>query len=292
MFTQDNINENLNRQVSILLDDLLSSKNTSNPRGINVYEKFQHTFVIESYYPFISFKEREFNWKYWAGEMYWYLSKDKSPNKILHFSKFWSKITDINGEVNSNYGRILLGDQFNWITSILDKDINSRQAVAFINSPEYQVENNRDFPCTMYLNFWVRENKLNMKVQMRSNDIWKGAQFDIPFFAFYHQLIYLYLRNINEDILLGTYYHSSDNTHIYEEHFEMSKKVINSKEIFDMYHLEVKYDSFFDNSKFSLETDAIKSFNMRIERLIDRNSNNQLDYLKILEDLFYIEKLS
>ena len=96
----------------------------------------------------------------------------------------------------------------------------------FFNRPDFQFEGNKDFVCTMYANFFIRNNKLNMKLQMRSNDVFYGLTFDAPFFSFLHQSIYLILKDTMPDLELGTYYHYADNMHFYERHFELANNII------------------------------------------------------------------
>jgi thymidylate synthase len=77
----------------------------------------------------------------------------------------------------------------------------------------------------MYANFFIRDNKLNMKVQMRSNDIFYGLTFDAPFFAFLLQSIHIKLIETYPDLQLGEYFHFADNLHFYERHFELAEDI-------------------------------------------------------------------
>ena len=101
----------------------------------------------------------------------------------------------------------------------------------FFNQPKFQFKGNKDFVCTMYANFFIRNNKLNMKIQMRSNDIFYGLTFDAPFFSFLMQSVYLILKkhDMYKSLELGTYYHFADNIHFYERHFELADKIKNTE---------------------------------------------------------------
>ena len=174
----------------------------------------------------MDFKARPFSWKYFMGEMAWYLTRDSNIEFISKFSNFWTDIADSGGNINSNYGKILYGEQLQWALNSLKRDHNTRQAIAFVNQPKYQYDGNKDFVCTMYLNFWIRDNRLNMKVQMRSNDIFYGLSYDAPFFAFIQQTMWHWLRETYPTLELGTYYHCADNIHYYERHFEIAEKIM------------------------------------------------------------------
>jgi len=178
------------------------------------------------------FKFREFNWKYFAGEMAWYMKGSTSIDYINNFSSFWKGLTNENGTINSNYGNLLFySKQLIWAYESLIKDKDSRQAISFVSRPDFQYEGNKDFVCTMYLNFWIRENRLNMKVNMRSNDLFYGYSYDVPFFATVMQTMWHNLKETYLDLQLGTYYHCADNIHYYEKHFELGDKIIEEHEM-------------------------------------------------------------
>jgi thymidylate synthase len=196
----------------------------SAPRGLKVREMELAHLEIDPRFSVPDFDSREFNWKYFMGELSWYMSRDCGIDWINNFSSFWKNISD-NGFANSNYGHILFGRQLQWAKDSLIKDPNTRQAISFVNQPKYQYEGNKDFVCTMYINFWIRNNRLNMKVQMRSNDIFYGLTYDAPFFATLMQTMWYWLKEKYPSLELGTYHHLADNLHYYERHFELAKDI-------------------------------------------------------------------
>ena len=219
------INNTLNSEVLTLLD---SMKQEESPRGLRVIEEHLTTLAFNPLYPLMQFEAKAFNWKYFVGELWWYLSKETTIEKINNFSSFWKTLT-VDNRVNSNYGYVILErqhNQFVWALQALLRDKSTRQAIMVFNTPRYQIEGVKDFVCTMYVNFWIRDNALNMKVQMRSNDIFYGLQYDAPFFSLIHQSMHLELLNQYNDLRLGTYYHCSDNTHYYERHFGLVEDVL------------------------------------------------------------------
>lgn len=210
-----------------IIEQIESEGSISQPRDLKVKELIYGQFDVDSTKPFANFIDRKFNFKYFAGELAWYTMKDNNIDYINKFSNFWKNITNPNtNEINSNYGSLLFGPQLVWCFDSLKKDKNTRQAIAFLNQPKFQFEGNKDFVCTMYLNFFIRDNKLNMKVQMRSNDIYYGLTFDAPFFAFVHQHMYMWLKYETYPTLeLGTYTHFADNIHFYEHHFDLTESI-------------------------------------------------------------------
>ena len=239
--TGENVNDSYNHinvQVFHLLEDLEAAGQTSSPRGLKTKEANLATLDIDPLYPVMNFQPRKFNWRYFAGELAWYMRAEPSIEFINHFSSFWKDICP-DGNANSNYGNLIFGphpsssrdgsvNQLEWVFNSLVKDKNSRQAVGFFNSPNFQYEGNKDFVCTMYVNFWIRKDYLDMKVQMRSNDVFFGLTYDAPWFSTIHQSMYLNLKEIYPDLKLGMYYHCADNIHFYERHFEIVDKILNS----------------------------------------------------------------
>lgn len=264
----------------------------SKPRDLKVKEAVLTDFMIDPKQPIAHFPQRKFNWKYLAGELAWYLKQDRDVNYIGAFSNFWSHITNPNSnEINSNYGSLVFNKkQFGWVIDSLVTDKNSRQAIMFFNNPQFQFEGNKDFVCTMYANFFIRNNKLNMKVQMRSNDIFYGLTFDAPFFAFLQQSVYLKLKETYPDLELGMYFHYADNLHFYERHFKLADEIKVEKINPDEESLFLLKEPFigYDGDTVFL-TDAAIQFVQEIDKSIDSDGTTSLtkdDYRTILDKYF------
>jgi thymidylate synthase len=257
---------------------------------LKVKESILSNFVINPKQPIADFPQRNFNWKYLAGEMAWYLKQDRDVDYIGNFSNFWSRITNPDtNEINSNYGSLVFNkEQFGWVIDSLEQDKNSRQAIMFFNSPKFQFEGNKDFVCTMYANFFIRHNILHMKVQMRSNDIFYGLTFDAPFFAFLQQSVYLKLKETYPDLELGMYYHYADNLHFYERHFELADQIkaedidITKESTFMLKQPFLEYDG-----KNVTLSNLAQTFVNEIDASVDDDSiTSKQDYKDILDKYF------
>lgn len=283
------INQSLNSQVHKILRKIETDGLVSAPRGLQVKELELQTLTLEPTLIIAEFEARPMNWRYFLGELAWYLKKDCSIEYINHFSNFWKGIADTEGKIHSNYGYMLFGEQLQWSLNALRKDPNTRQAISFVSRPEVQYEGNKDFVCTMYLNFSIRANKLNMKVQMRSNDIFYGLTYDAPFFSFVQQTMHQWLKADYPTLGLGTYYHCADNIHYYERHFKIAQDIM-SEEINEPYSFQLNEPLFLlDNSEMIL-TVAGKSFIDEVDDLINNNKsiNQQISY-QILSQYFTIK---
>ena len=269
-----------------IINDITDNGQLSQPRDMQVREltidqrKFDPKFTVAN------FQNRKFNYKYFAGELAWYLQRDRDIDYISQFSGFWKGITNPGtNEINSNYGSLIFNEQLEWVIDSIKADKNTRQAIAFLNQPKYQFEGNKDFVCTMYLNFFIRDNKLNMKVQMRSNDIFYGLTFDAPFFSFVYQHVLMELQKTYPDLDYGTYFHCADNIHFYERHFELASNIIAEPEIneeLDSVMVHVRLPMFeVKNGEYSI-TDYGQEFIDSVNELAANEDSKQADYKKLL----------
>lgn len=270
----------------------------SQPRDLKVIEKMISQTSIDSTRVIANFEQRKFNWKYFAGELAWYLKQDNNVDYISNFSGFWSNITNPGtNEINSNYGTLLFGEQLKWVVDSLKSDKNTRQAIAFLNQPKFQFEGNKDFVCTMYMNFFIRDNKLNMKVQMRSNDVFYGLTFDAPFFGFVLQHVRLWLLEEYPDLELGTYYHCADNIHYYERHFDLADSIMENELPEEQYKMDIEHPLFYidDESQMCLTnhgTRFINEVNDTVEYLKSAgNSKDPVYYYNILVKYLNITRI-
>jgi thymidylate synthase len=153
-------------------------------------------------------------WKvdYAQAEWKWYLSEDPNASEIAKRAKIWYRCMDENNRVNSNYGyQIKRGNQMEYIIRELSNNPMSRRASMSIYDAKENQLYKKDTPCTYAINFYVLNNKLNMSVLMRSNDLWYGFTNDQYCFSNYLKLI---ANRLNMPI--GNYYHFANNLHLYE----------------------------------------------------------------------------
>lgn len=171
---------------------------------------------------------RDISLPYLFGEMTWYLAGSQSTEFISKFGTLWEKISDDGITSNSAYGHIMFVrygfDQLNRIIELLKKDPSSRRALININIPNPRVITTKDEPCTICMQFLIRDGKLNCTGIMRSNDIWFGLPYDVVFFTEVQKYIASELG-----IKVGTYTHFTTSLHVYEKDIDKLKKVIECK---------------------------------------------------------------
>lgn len=155
--------------------------------------------------------------RYAIGELLWYNSRNAKSSAIRPFSKFWDNIADEYGYVNSNYGWCIHDkysfDQWEFVKRTLEEDPYSRQAVIHIKEPRNLIESpTKDLNCTLTLQFFVRDERLHLIVNMRSNDIWLGLPYDL--FNFTCMQIQMAMEL---NLKVGTYCHNAGSLHLYKK---------------------------------------------------------------------------
>ena len=158
---------------------------------------------------------RKFNLNYANNEWLWYLSGDQSVNKLGEINglipRIWTMICDEDGNVNSNYGwQWKRNNQLDKVIKMIKDNKNTRRAAISIYDGKEIDKYSKDTCCTYAVQFTVVNDKLNMSVYMRSNDLWFGFCNDQFCFSKLQELV-----SKEVGIEVGTYYHHAHNLHIY-----------------------------------------------------------------------------
>lgn len=201
----------------LILDDLSKHGTISSPRGHRICELQNVNIIVENPRArIIACPERKFSAAYAFGELAWYLSGRNDVDTMGYYSKFIRNCSDDGKTLNSAYGyRIFTGnhpkigfDQWKNCIRLLSNDKDSRQAVIHLHTPNDQ--KTKDEVCTMSLQFLIRDNKLNMIVTMRSNDVILGLTYDAFAFTMMQEIMAKQLG-----VELGYYCHNVGSMHIY-----------------------------------------------------------------------------
>lgn len=212
------------------LSDIRSNGERVRARGSETIEVMNRSFLIEDPTDITILNPgRKFRDSYAIAEWLWYLSFERSIRNIGKMASTWNRIADDREQVESNYGAYFRS-QWAWVLRELYDDPSTRRATFAINQPHHKGANPLDYPCTQYLQFFVRGGKLHMSVCMRSNDAVYGFCNDAFAFALFQQLMLneLNLRGMNLE--LGSYHHHAGSFHIYEQHYAMMDEVLAAAE--------------------------------------------------------------
>ena len=153
---------------------------------------------------------------YLLGEWAWYFLGRNDVKFISLFGSMWERLSDDGVTNNSAYGYLMKTafgfNQVEKVIELLKKDPESRRAVINLNTPNEKVIETKDEPCTISLQFMIRDERLNCTAVMRSNDIYLGFPYDVAFFT--------ELQKYIADKLMvdyGIYTHFAGSLHVYDK---------------------------------------------------------------------------
>lgn len=254
----------INKHYKNLCSALLNGHKVGNTRELSNIQ-----FTLEDINDnVITFEKRGLNIPYILGELSWYFKGDNSVNYINKFGKMWNKLSDDGVTNNSAYGYLLKYkhgfDQIELIIDLLKTDYISRRAVLNINVPNPHVIETHDEPCTIALQFLMRDNKLHCTGIMRSNDIWFGLPYDVIFFTELQKYI---ARRLNVEY--GTYTHFVVSLHLYDKDFNDVLDIATKQVVID--YPKFNFQKLIDN------VDEIHS-------AVNESSDPKVDIVKICQE--------
>lgn len=168
------------------------------------------------------------------GEFAWHLSGSNSLDFISYYAKQWKQYSDDGKHIQQScYGyKIFKKDingesQWDRLLKLLGKDIFSRRAVLYFYDSTQGVDYfAKDIACVSTAQFLIRKDKLDVIVNMRSNDIILGLPYDIYLLTMLQELLSLELG-----VEIGRYYHNVGSMHIYDRHFLLGKEMLKEETI-------------------------------------------------------------
>ena len=160
---------------------------------------------------------RDWRPEYAEAEWQWLLYGDRRVAKLGEIygkvPEIWKRMADYKGNVNSNYGwQWDRNGQLDKVIDQLQNNPDTRQAAISIYDGKEIQDYSHDTPCTYAVQFTLLNNKLNMCVVMRSNDLWYGFCNDQYQFSSLQMLV---AHEIGCE--LGEYYHFAHNLHLYND---------------------------------------------------------------------------
>lgn len=170
---------------------------------------------------------RNFNLEYAIAEFLWFMSGSRDGLVLKNWAPGYDQYLEPDGTAHWAYGhRVKNGD--NWLVRIkklLQESPDTRRAVvnvwdnADINHSIYK--DKVDVPCLTSLHFLVRENRLSLKINQRSQDVWVGMPYDV---FCYCALIIAMAGELN--LRVGELHYNATSFHLYEKHADKVSKVL------------------------------------------------------------------
>jgi len=118
----------------------------------------------------------------------------------------------LHGSAYGRYFRELPNDQIERVITQLQTSEHTRRAVINLHNSFVEDYDGPDVACTVYLQFFIRDNELHLTANMRSQDMLFGYPYDTQAFQWLQEVIAGIL-----DVDLGTYTHIMGSCHYYTD---------------------------------------------------------------------------
>lgn len=221
---------NSTSQLWLQLLNLLLNCPTVSPRGIETKEQLCVSTQVNMNEPMVNIESRNIGKKFRYAEAAWILSGDNRVSTIAPYSKIISKFSDDGVRFFGAYG-VKVVDQLPYIIQTLKDDPSSRQAV--INIWRENPKKSNDVPCTLSLQFVIRNETLHCLGTMRSSDAWLGWVYDVFNFSMISLYILLQLKKQHKlKYKLGNLYLTVGSQHLYKQQWEKAKVCLEKADYF------------------------------------------------------------
>jgi thymidylate synthase len=108
--------------------------------------------------------------------------------------------------------------QWEWAKSRLLLLKKTNQAIIFFCRPKDQWSGNLDIPCTLNIQFQIRDDRLNLTIYMRSNDLVYGTPYNMLYFVKLMHRMKDELKQYYTTLEIGDYYYNATSLHFYLKH--------------------------------------------------------------------------
>lgn len=231
LITLDNFNE---IYIELIKTVQLNGHHVT-PRGMGVTEMICTSFCLSDVNrSLLTLKERHMAYKFNVAEKLCYVSGNSGEEILPKYAKNIANF--INPETklfDGSYGP-RIHSQLKWIIDLLKSDKDTRQAVITINNFHDDMHKSLDIPCTVMLQFFIRDDKLHCIVYMRSNDLYWGTPYDVSQFTFIQEVIANCVG-----VKTGTYTHIAGSLHIYDRDKESFDRILKDQSVNDKKQLKL-----------------------------------------------------
>lgn len=199
------------------LAELLNNGKEIGPRGKTTLEQLNVTLAFDSTYNLLDVPERKLNFRFAVAEWIWMMFGHSAVEELARYNSVMRQFSDDGVYLAGAYGPHIKA-QLPGVLVKLKSDPASRQAV--IEIPRVRRET-KDNPCTLSLQFLLRDGNLNLIVNMRSSDVWLGVPYDAFTFSMVQNCVAgeLHARRGWCAINMGS-------SHLYEVDFDRARAVL------------------------------------------------------------------
>ncbi len=160
------------------------------------------------------------NIRFAVAEFLWILTGQNRLDLIKKFNSEIARYSDDDRHMSGAYGPPV-ADQLPWVIKQIEDQEDTRQALLTIWRP--RPGPSADVPCTISMQFMLRNDALEMVVYMRSNDLWLGFPYDLFVFT----MIQRYVAHAI-GVPAGPYHHHVGSLHVYERDLDAARAALDA----------------------------------------------------------------
>lgn len=204
-----------------LLETVIGQGIKVSPRGELTYEISPLVFSLENPRDCVRLQRcRRLNYAYAIVEKLSLLRGVADADMLCYYIPKLRSLLNEEGVFEGAYAP-RVSTQLQYVYEELIADPDSRRAVITIFTAHLDHHQSLDVPCTVSLQFLLREGHLSLIANMRSSDVYLGLPYDVQQFTFLQQLLAHWLG-----VEMGPYVHVAGSAHVYERDLPAAKEVI------------------------------------------------------------------
>lgn len=212
-----------------IIDDILSQGEDD---GIGNLEIINYAFVVEKLET-VEFnnKVRKFKTEF-AQKFFDFIMKGGTDASVLFkHNENVKKFNDDLADRNTAYGPRIIAQMPGVVNELVARP-HTRRAVLTILHPDDQMllpkkieGSGMEYPCTVSLIFLLRNEKLNLHVAMRSNNMVTTINYDLFNFINLQKVVLEKLNSKGYKYKIGKYFHVCASAHILKEEIKFAKEI-------------------------------------------------------------------
>ena len=208
-----------------LLLDIVTMGRPAGPRGKRTRELIGVHAKVDATRNIIAHPLRDLNYRFLVSEWLWILLGRNDLKTVARFNSKMAEFSDDGFTLSGAYGPPFAA-QLPYVVGKLKDDRESRQAVMTLWRPD--PEPSKDQPCTVSLQYLIRNNEITVVASMRSSDAWLGLPYDAFVFT---QLANWVRALVDPSIEMGRLILSLGSSHLYEDDIERARAVALADEL-------------------------------------------------------------
>ena len=202
-----------------LVKHLLTEGYRTYPRGFSTREQLNVQLHLTNPYANVLVNPvRNLSYRFMVAEWLWIYFGQDDVKTIEQYNPNIAQFSDNGIDFNGAYGKAV---EPHWqrILNTLHNDKDSRQAVLSIyRAPTYA---SKDVPCTIALQWLIRDGRMHCIATMRSSDVWLGLPYDVFNFT---MLTHMLCTNLV--VPFASFTINLGSSHLYESNFAKASAAI------------------------------------------------------------------